>query len=323
MLKFLAAYRRLVWLVLAEAFGVLLLVAFVVGLATMPPLGARPNPKSPLHFSLTVDGAAWWANFNRYGQMLLHGSLGVDREGYRVAPMLTTFLAHSLLLLGLATLIAIALGVCKGFYDFQSMHKRRVALAPLITGAISGLPDFWLVLMLQVMAAWLWRTLDFNAFKVSYDPTQPAASLVYPVIALSLIPLSQVARVTSTAMGNVFGQDYIRTARAKGLQELIVVYKHALRNALVQILDSLPGVLVAMLSNLLVVEYLFSYPGLTQLLLKASRTAVDRTGAMQGMDAPVLIAAGISLGLIFSLFYLMIRFLRTVVDPRLRGRRAS
>ncbi|MDF2631119.1 MAG: transporter permease protein [Symbiobacteriaceae bacterium] len=315
-------YRRLLFKLLAETAGLALLVIFVVGLATMPPIDLTPNPKSPIGYNIKVDTAQWKSAVTSYIKVVESGSLGKNRRGQDVVPVVMEYLGRSLLLLGLAWGLALALGVIKGFWDFQSMRKRRIALGPMVTSAFAGAPDFWLVLMIQWGASWLWILFDFNAFKVAYDTEKPGLSTVYPVIALCLIPLAHIARITASSMSNVYGKDYVRTARAKGVHEFLVVFKHALRNALVQILDSLPGVMAATLSNLLIVEYMFNYPGLTRLLKEA--VAPQAITAMGGgrvpTDVPVLVVAGLSLGLIFTLFYILVRLARKFADPRLKGR---
>ncbi|WP_420544333.1 ABC transporter permease subunit [Symbiobacterium thermophilum] len=103
----------------------------------------------------------------------------------------------------------------------------------------------------------------------------------------------------------------------------MVIYKHALAGALVPILDAMPGVLTVVFSNALVVELLFHYPGVTNLLQDAASPpglVADLRRSLPPPDVPVLVAAGASLGLIFALLYAAVSVLRRVVDPRLRGR---
>lgn len=316
-------YRQLLFKLLAELAGLALLVGFVAGLATMPKLDIAPNPKSPIGYNIKVDTREWRSNLTTYYCMVRNGSAARDRRGSPIGPQVAERLGRSLTLLGIAAGLAVLLGVLKGFWDFQSMRRRRIAFSPMITSAFAGVPDFWLVLMLQWGASLLWRTFDYSPFKVSWDAQAPAASMVYPVIALSLIPLAHVARTTATAMGNVYGKEYVRTARAKGIHEFLVVYKHALRNAMVQILDSLPSVMAVMLSNLLIVEYMFTYPGIT-LLLKDAVAPAQRPGSTVATpDMTIIILSGVGLGLIFTAFFLMVRLLRVLSDPRLKVRGAA
>jgi ABC-type dipeptide/oligopeptide/nickel transport system permease component len=329
MRHFLRTYGRLLGGLAGEGAGLALLIAFVVLLATMPPLDVQRSTDSLLGYDFQVNTKTWLHNLSTYANALKSGEAFVDRQNSPAGPLVAKRLGASLLLMGAATGVAIGLGAAKGFWDFHAMRRRKLALGPVISSAIAGLPDFWLVMLLQMGAAFLYREFDFNPFRTSYDAQDPVSSLVFPLFTLSLIPLAHVARLTATAMNTVYDRDYIRTARSKGLPEMVVVYKHALRNALVQILDAMPGVIAIMMSNLLIVEYLFNYPGLTTLLLDAiaGHATVRGTAALSAAvtqpEVGILVPAGVALGLIFSVLYLAIRILRRVADPRLKGRDAA
>lgn len=319
--------RRLVLMVGWELLAVALLVAFVLLIATMPPLQVYKQSGAPLGYRVRVDTDKWQQNLHTYAATVRKGTLGRDREGRPVAPMLWSRLGNSMKLLGISLCLAVLLGVAKGVHDFLQIRRaRRVALGPLLTGMVQGLPDFWLVMVLQVGAVLLFNRTGLRPFPVAFDDHVPVIGLVYPVFCLSLIPWAYVARMTATAMQTVYDQDFIRTARAKGLREVLVVYRHALAAALVQILDGLPNALAVMFSNLLIVEALFRYPGITILIRDAanplSRLADPRLPAPPA-DVPVLVAGGIALGLVFSLLHLTISVLRRLLDPRLKERDAA
>lgn len=315
--------RRLLWWLAGEVAGVVLLVAFVVALATMPPIQVQPSRNGLLGYSFKLDAAQWMKNATGYTKAVRSGELGKNRRGDPAGPLVAGRLGNSLLLMGAAAAIAVVLGVVKGFWDFEAIRRRRLAVGPVVTSALAGLPDFWLVLLLQLLAAWMYRELDIQPFRTSYDATDPASSFAFPLLTLCLIPMAHVARVTATAMGNVYDREYIRTARAKGLTEFRVIYKHALRNAVVQILDGLPGVMAIMVSNLLIVEYLYNYPGLTTLLKEAISPTVfsSRGGFVQPAppDTAVVVLSGVALGLVFTLLYVVLQALRRAADPRLKG----
>lgn len=323
----LTTHKRLLLWIGGELLGIALLVVFVVVLASMPPLQLTPQPTSTIGYSVKVDTDKWSKNIAGYWKTIKTGSLGIDYKKRDVWPLMSDRLGNSMVLMSIAVLLAVGLGVLKGFWDFSQLRRRSAAIGPVITGAVQGIPDFWLILMIQLGASWLYKTYNWTPFKVAWASDEPASSLVYPVFCLALVPGAYVARVTSSAMANVYDREYIRTARAKGLHEFAVIYKHALRNALVQILDGLPSILAVMVSNLLIVEYLFNYPGLTILLKDAVAPIATGFGVRgttrvlrEGQDIPVLVAAGVSLGLIFSLLYLLVAILRRVTDPRLRER---
>ncbi|HYF94657.1 MAG TPA: ABC transporter permease [Symbiobacteriaceae bacterium] len=319
--------KRLLLIIAWEALGVLLLVAFVLLISTMPPLQVARSPETVTGYTATVDTDKWSKNIGQYWQTVRSGSLGVDRLGNPVSELLSQRLGNSLKLMGISLALALVAGAVKGVRDFNQLRRGRISLGPVITGLIQGVPDFWLVLLIQVGAVLLFTRLHWTPFPVGYMDEAPAASMVYPVFCLFLIPMAYVARITYTAMTAVHEKEYVRTARAKGLPEGTVIYGHVVRSALVQILDGLPNALAVMFSNLLVIEYMFHYPGITNLLKDAanplSSSWIDPRRAPPAPDVPVLVAAGVSLGLIFAVLYFAISILRPIVDPRLREREQS
>jgi peptide/nickel transport system permease protein len=299
-------------------------VAFVVAISTMPPLQVTRAPSSTFGYQIRVDTAAWHNTATRYLETIKSGTLGKSREGIPVGQLLHAKLTASLKLLALAVAIALVFGAVKGVRDFDTLRRGRLGVGPLVTGVVQGLPDFWLAIMVQITAVKLVQYLHWRPFPVAYDDRWPIASLVYPLFCLSLIPMAYVARITSTALSAVWDQDYIRTARAKGLPERAVIYRHAVRSALVQILDGLPNALAVTFSNLLIVEALFHVPGITAVIKDAINPALSLTADPRfkppAPDVPVLVAAGVALGLIFAILYMACSTLRALVDPRLKGR---
>ena len=289
----------------------------------MPPIQIKPDFGST-GYTVKVDTAQWQKSLGTYWTTIKGGSLGKDRSGHPVGELLVSRMANSLKLMGIAMTLALVIGAMKGVWDFNQLRRGRVSLGPLITGLIQGIPDFWLVLLIQVSAVLVVNRLGWRPFPVAYMDEEPVASLVYPVFCLFLIPMAYVARITSTALTSVYEKEYVRTARAKGLSEFTVIYGHVVRSALVQILDGLPNALAVMFSNLLIIEYMFRYPGVTYLLKDAANPLsyawVDPRVPPTTPDVPVLVAAGVSLGLVFALLYSIIALLRPVFDPRLRER---
>lgn len=306
--------------------SVALLLTFVFGLATLPPITVYRTPDSSIGYRLEMNGPQWAANIQTFFLNWKEEADDANPPQKRAAEAVWTGLKWSLALVGSALGLALLLGFLKGMRDFHQLRRRGLAIGPLVTGALQGLPEFWVVLLIQYAASLVWRLWDFSPFPVHFDPQRPIASMVYPTLALCLIPLGAMARVTCAAMSDVYEKEYIRTARAKGLREYKVIYKHAFRNAAVQMLDGLVSVIAVMFANLLVVEYLFNYPGLTPLL----RNAVDLTvgiGIQSQMlgrvrehgDMFVLFFSGIALGLVFACLYWVVMLLRQFADPRLKG----
>jgi ABC-type dipeptide/oligopeptide/nickel transport system permease component len=298
-------------------------VAFVVLLATMPPLQIRPAGNALLGYQVKVNTLQWKQTIHTYWETVRSGSLGKDRAGNLVSSQLGWRLANTLKLIFISLGLAIPLGMAKGLWDFNALRKGGAAIGPMLTGVVQGLPDFLLVMLLQIGAIKLLAATDLLPFPPVWDDHNPARSMIYPVFCLTLIPMAYTARITAQALVSVYDQEYIRTARAKGLHESVVIFKHALVGALVQILDGLPNTLAVMFSSAMIVELLFHTPGVTILL----RDAVSPLSLLADMrmrppppDVPVIVATGVSLGLVFAVIYGCLSILRRIVDPRLRER---
>lgn len=313
----LSVHKGWVLTLLSEAAGLLLLISFVVAVATMPLKTAR-DEKAIGGWAVSINQPLWKARLTEYKNTILSGSLGLSRKKEPVGPLVSASLGRSLKLVGYAGLIALIPGVLKGLWDFRQLQRRRGALGSMLVGAVQGLPDFWVILWVQIGAAYATDWLPWFRLGHTYDPLKPL-TLLFPVIALAMIPWAYIARLTTMAMTHAYERDYIRTARSKGLHELIIMVKHGFRGALVQMLDSLPNVAAMIFSNLLIVEFWFAYPGLALLLKDAIQPPVlSRFDPPASPDVPLLVAAGVALGMLFWLFYLTIRVLRRLADPRLR-----
>jgi ABC-type dipeptide/oligopeptide/nickel transport system permease component len=205
-------------------------------------------------------------------------------------------------ILALAALaVALALGVLGGV--FAAIHRNRVQDTAVILVLVVGLsvPNFAIATFLVALLS-----VQTNLLPVAGWGTMRQA--VLPVLVLAIPSAAYVARLTRTFMLEVLQQDYMRTARAKGLAERLIVWRHAVRNTLVPLATSAGVMLGGLLSNTVVVETIFNIPGL-------GRLAIDSIFAR---DYPVAMAVV----LLFVLFYaginLLADLLCALVDPRLR-----
>jgi peptide/nickel transport system permease protein len=198
----------------------------------------------------------------------------------------------------LSTALAIPLGIV------SATRKDRAAdhLSRIGSLFLQSMPGFWLGLMLILVFA-----VELRGWLPAYG-SGSLRHLILPAIALAAAPLAQNVRLIRAGMLEVLQQDYVRTARAKGAPERSVLYRHALRNA------ALPFVTVAglslgfMLSGAIVIETVFSWPGLGRLLVQAAAAR----------DFPVIQAGVFLFGVIFALVNLAVDLFYAVVDPRVR-----
>jgi peptide/nickel transport system permease protein len=162
-------------------------------------------------------------------------------------------------------------------------------------------PHFWLGLMLILVVAVQARWLPVSG-------RDTASSVILPALTLATGPLAQMARLTRSGMLDVLGQDFVRTARAKGLAERIVVSRHALRNALLPVVTVLGLELGSLLNGSVVVESVFAWPGVGRELVTA----------LQQRDIPVVEAGVFVIAGVYIAVNLLVDLTYAVIDPRVR-----
>jgi peptide/nickel transport system permease protein len=196
----------------------------------------------------------------------------------------------------LSIVFAIPLGIA------SATHKDRAVdhLSRLGSLFLQSMPSFWLGLML---------ILFFAVVLQGLLPAYGSGSLrhlVLPAITLAAAPLAQNVRLVRAGMLEVLGHDYVRTARAKGLAERAVIYRHALRNAAIPVITVTGLSLGFMLSGAIIIETVFSWPGMGRLIVQA----------VPGRDFPVIQAGVFVFALVFVGLNLLVDVLYSVVDPR-------
>ena len=186
---------------------------------------------------------------------------------------------------------------------FAALRRNSWQDTAVILGLVGGIsiPNFALASFLMYLVAVHWELVPVAGWG-------SPAHLILPVIVLAVTPAAYVARLTRTYMLEVLQNDYIRTARAKGLRHRLVVYRHALRNALVPLLTTIGLIFGGLLSGTFVVEKVFNIPGLGSL-------AIDSIFAR---DYPVVMTIVLLFTVFYSLINLLVDLLYAVVDPRIR-----
>jgi peptide/nickel transport system permease protein len=241
---------------------------------------------------------------------VLTGDLGVSLWTRRpvaqeIAGHIWPTLQLTLLSLGIGVGLALPLGV------LMARLRGRGWDVALQVGSVAGLtiPSFWLgimmILALTTFAPDL-QMLGYVPFRE--DPLGNLARLVLPAIALALPIIANLSRLMRSAMLDALQQDYIRTARAKGVPERTVLFRHALRNALIPFVTS-AGILTGyLLGGAIVVEQVFAIPGLGRLIL----------GAIAERNYPLVQATILVITLTFVLVNFLVDLLYAAIDPRIR-----
>lgn len=264
--------RRLVSL-LPVLFGISLIVFFLIHLVPGDPartlLGTRATPEgiAALHREFGLDEPLWRQYLNFLGR-LVHLDLG--RSFYYSGPV-TDLIAHrvpaTLWLLITATLLAVAISVPLAVLA----ASRRGSAADQVIRAVPliglGMPSFWLGIMLILLFALKVRVFPVSGFGDGF--TGHLRSIVLPglTVALALTPI--LVRSLRTSMIGVLDSDYVVTARAKGLSHRRIIVSHTLRNAAVSSVTVLGVNIAYLVGSTLVIERVFSLPGIGTLMLEA------------------------------------------------------
>jgi peptide/nickel transport system permease protein len=178
-------------------------------------------------------------------------------------------------------------------------------------GSVIGLtvPSFWLGIMMILLLTAIAPSLQMLGYvPFGEDPLGNLARLILPALALALPILANLSRLVRSAMLDVLQQDYIRAARAKGVSERSILYKHALRNALIPFVTSVGIMTGYLLSGAIVVEQVFAIPGIGRLIL----------GAIAERNYPLLQASILLVTLVFVAVNFVVDLLYAWIDPRVR-----
>jgi peptide/nickel transport system permease protein len=211
----------------------------------------------------------------------------------------------------LATIIGVLLGV------LSAIHKDTWIDKAANTFAILGIsaPSFFAGIIIAWLFGFVWSDytgLNMSGSLYSYDPFKGEVmtwkNLWLPMVTLALRPLAVIVQLTRSAMLDVLAQDYIRTARAKGLGRYAIIYKHALKNALNPVITAISGWFASLLAGSFFVEYIFGYNGL-------GRATVF---ALEMSDFPVVMGSILFIALVFVVINILVDVLYAFVDPRVK-----
>ena len=242
---------------------------------------------------------------------LLHGDLGYSiRTGRPVLVEITERLPATLELAAAATAIAVAIGLPLGLLS-ATRPRSRVDVLARIGGLIGlSLPSFWLGTLIIVLFSLYLRWLPNTGGYVDFirDPLGNLALIVLPAVTLGVALAAATMRMTRSAMLDVLSADYVRTAWAKGLPRALIIRRHVLKNGLIVVVTLLGIQVGQLLGGAVVVEEIFSIPGVGRMLLAA---IVQRDYAL--VQGGVLVVA-----ILFVLVNIFVDLLYGYLDPRIR-----
>ena len=325
--------RRLA-LTIPILLGVSLLVFLMLHSAGGDPaqtiLGARADPESiaELRRELGLDRPL----LVQYGAFLAGAVRGDFGRSYRSnTPVVTEIAARfpaTIELAVAAMVIAVVTGVVFGTLAAVRRHSLLDYVSSTVVLLGVSIPTFWLgLILIIVFGLWLrWLPISGRVDpRLGADPSLPFLTLtsllqgnwavakdalrhlILPALTLAAWPAAIVARMTRASLIESFGQDYVRTARGKGLPEQLIVVSHAARNALLPVLTVVGLEFGTLLGGAVVTETIFSWPGLGQLTVTA----------IGGRDYQIVQGVVVLLGAVFVLLNLLVDVLYAVLDPRI------
>ena len=244
--------------------------------------------------------------FFNYVKNMLSGDLGVSYSISRDVPV-TTLLKSRLPISFELGFWAVIVGTVSGliFGTVAAFKQNSIwdTLATMLSVIGVSVPSYVFALGLSYYFGFQWRI-----FPILFNLNDKAMSMVLPVIALSLFTMASIARFTRTEMIEVLQSDYIQLAESKGVTGTRLLLKHVLRNASIPILTVLAPLIVGLMTGSMVVEQIFSIPGLGQLLVQA----------IQSNDFNIVMGISFIYSALFILVMLIVDILYGLLDPRIR-----
>lgn len=244
-----------------------------------------------------------WQQFFNYMKAAVHGDFGISlkQRGRTVAQIISTKFPVSARIGGISILVSLAIGI--PFGCLAALHRGKAADRIIIIFATCGIavPSFVICTVLMY----------FFGVKLSWLPTFGLTSwknYIMPVMALAFYPTSYIARQMRSSMLDVLGQDYMRTAKAKGLSQNKILYKHALRNAILPIVTYLGPLVAYTLVGSFVVEKIFTIPGL----------GGEFVSSVINQDYTVIMGTTIFLAALVIFMNVVVDIAYTIIDPRIK-----
>nr|WP_300090813.1 ABC transporter permease [Sedimentibacter sp.] len=302
--------------------GILFILFFILEQAPGTPVSnmmipkMTPEQKAELAQKLGLD-IPWYERFVNWIGEALHGNLGYSINHKKpVVDVMKDYVGPTLLLSLASLVISIVLGIPAGVISATKQYSLTDNILTVVSFIGISIPSFFFGLLLLKNLAVDVQIFPLFGLKdpllMSTNPVDKALDvawhLVLPSIVLGLGSTASFMRYTRSSMLEVIKQDYIRTARAKGLKEKTVIYRHAFRNAVIPIITLLGFWIPALLSGAVVTETIFALPGLGKISVEATMTR----------NYPLILGINAMLAVLTLIGTLVADILYAIADPRIR-----
>ena len=289
-----------------------ILIHLVPGSAARAVLGVKATAGRIAIFNASYGlNRPLYVQFGDYVDQVLHGNLGVSYMTQQ--PVLTEIfqrLPGDVLLLGVSTVLALLIAIPMGIY--QAVKRNRVSdhLLDGVSFTLYSMPDFFFAIMLIALFSVQLRILPPeapSAQSLTGMLADPRA-LVLPILTLTLVSVAGFSRYMRAAAIDVLAQDYLRTARAKGASERLVLFRHVLRNSILPIVTLVGLTFPGIISGAVIAEEVFNFQGMGLLFFQAATEH----------DFPVLLGCTLIIGVATVVGNLAADFAYGILDPRIR-----
>lgn len=272
--------------------------------------GSNRLTRDQLLNTLGLDKPMWEQYFVWISNLVLRADLGSSLWlGDPVLEMIGRRLPVTFELGFLAMIVALTVAIPVGVYSAVKQDTAGDYVARSFSLLMLAVPSFWVGTMVTVFPSiwWGWSPeIEFVPFQ--QDPLQNLKQMIIPATILGLALSAITMRMTRTMMLEVLRQDYIRTARAKGLREFTILFRHSIRNALIPVITLIGSQAPILIGGAVIIEQIFVLPGMGQLLLDA----------VNQRDYPVITGVFFIVGLAVMLINLFVDLSYGLIDPRVR-----
>lgn len=270
--------------------------------SSMLPSTATQEDRDALHEELGLDKPLYIQYFN-YMKNLLHGDLGTSWY-YKTSvwAQIKTKIPITAKMALLSTLVTVLIGLPLGILCAVKQYGAADEILNGFSKIVGSMPNFWMALMLMLLFS----------VRLGWMPLYGISSWkgwILPIATITIQTIGTYLRIVRSSMLDSIRQDYVRTARAKGCREQVVIYNHALKNALLPIITFTGQMFASMMGGTIVVETVFSIPGLGACVIHAVKVK----------DIPLAMSSVLIISAIFLLMALIIDLMYVVADPRVKA----
>lgn len=258
-----------------------------------------------------------WKRYVLYINGLLHGDLGTSyqRKGQQVSDILAQKYPYTIKLAIVAIILETVVGIGAGMVSAIKRYSFWDVLVTLITSILVAMPAFWLGMLLQLFFGVVLKNATVGAFylpiSADFSPYSEFQGWVYyilPAVTLASVSTAYSARIMRSQLLEVMNQDYIRTARAKGLSRRDVIWHHALKNALIPVVTYIGNDFGAMMAGAILTETVFNWPGV----------GYETYRAISQRDWPIVLGSVTVIVILVMVINLLVDVSYAFLDPRIR-----